>query len=215
MGRCKSKPAHFFSTLVRSVLPATILFVAGCNNEPATPSAPEQQPAATTITAPGLDKSPMDMIYWPEDYPVLKMSAKVTGPPFARVIYSRPLRDGRTIFGDLIPYGSRWRLGANEATEIEFFKDVVVNGSSLAAGRYVLYCIPFKEKWTIIFNSDLYTWGLKINPERDVLSVDVPVEQVPDVAQVFTMEFDGADRSTQLTFRWENLKAALNLAVAR
>src|SRR5688500_15892540 len=60
-----------------------------------------------------LDISPMDICYLPPDYPILKMSGKVTAPPVARVIYSRPYRQGRQIFGALLKYGEPWRLGAN------------------------------------------------------------------------------------------------------
>ncbi|HMX78835.1 MAG TPA: DUF2911 domain-containing protein, partial [Ferruginibacter sp.] len=71
---------------------------------------------------PPLDKSPMDVSYYPVNYPLLKVQGKSTEPLVARVIYSRPQKNGRVIFGELIGYGSVWRLGANEATEIEFYK---------------------------------------------------------------------------------------------
>ena len=65
----------------------------------------------------------MDMAYYPVNYPVLKIQDKLTESLAARVIYSRPQKAGRTIFGSLVKYGEVWRLGANEATEIEFFKN--------------------------------------------------------------------------------------------
>src|ERR1700753_4009541 len=74
-----------------------------------------------------LDNSPLDMSYYPVDYPVLKIQDKVTEPLVARVVYSRPQKRGRKLFGDLINYGEVWRLGANEATEVEFFRDVKVD----------------------------------------------------------------------------------------
>src|SRR4051812_36369771 len=67
---------------------------------------------------PPVDKSPMDMSYYPNSYPVLKIQDKITEPLVARVIYSRPQKNGRTIFGELLEYGQVWRLGANEASEI-------------------------------------------------------------------------------------------------
>src|SRR5437764_8964762 len=89
-----------------------------------------------------LDKSPLDMAYFPADYPMLKIKNKAVVSPVARVIYSRPQVDNRVIFGELIEYNKVWRLGANEATEIEFFKDVMINGKKVAKGRYTLYVIP-------------------------------------------------------------------------
>ena len=108
---------------------------------------------------PPLDKSPLDMAYFPVDYPMIKTQNKTTQQPLARVIYSRPQRDNRTIFGELIEYGKVWRLGANEATEIEFFKDAYVGGKKVLKGRYTLYAIPQETKWTLIINRDTDTWG--------------------------------------------------------
>ena len=62
-----------------------------------------------------LDKSPMDMSYYPHNYPVLKIQDKITETLVARVMYSRPRKGGRTIFGGLVKYGELWRLGANES----------------------------------------------------------------------------------------------------
>ena len=83
-----------------------------------------------------MDKSPMDMAYYPTDYPVLKIQDKASGPLIARVIYSRPQKNGRKLFGELVEYGKVWRLGANEATEIEFFQDVKIDNKKVKKGRY-------------------------------------------------------------------------------
>ncbi len=109
------------------------------------------QTAATTTSAttstlavklPAIDKSPMDMAYYPVNYPVLKIQDKAAEPLAARVIYSRPQKEGRAIFGGLIEYGKVWRLGANEATEIELYRDVKIKDKKLAKGRYTLYAHP-------------------------------------------------------------------------
>src|ERR1700743_2382347 len=89
-----------------------------------------------------LDKSPMDMSYWPDGYPLLKLSGKAKDLPVARIIYSRPLKSSRDIFGGIIKYKELWRRGANEATEVEFLKNVKIGGKPLPKGRYTLYCIP-------------------------------------------------------------------------
>lgn len=158
---------------------------------------------------PGLDKSPMDMSYYPVDYPVLKMSGNVTEPLVARVIYSRPQKNNRIIFGNLIKYGSVWRLGANEATEIEFFKDVVINNKKVPKGRYVIYCIPQENSWTLVLNDDLYTWGLKIDSSKDEYKFEIPVARTRFPYEVFTMEFEKAAKGMQLNMEWDSVKASL------
>ena len=157
-----------------------------------------------------VDKSPMDMIYYPEDFPVLKMSAKSDGNPIARLIYSRPSKDGRSIFGNVVKYGTYWRLGANEGTELEFFTNVQINGKSVKKGRYIIYCIPYENKWTLRLNDDLYTWGLRIHSNRDVYSFDVPVTKTNGSIEILTMKFQAVkEREAQLVIGWDNVKASL------
>ena len=158
---------------------------------------------------PPVDKSPMDMCYYPGNYPVLKIQDKVTEPLVARVIYSRPQKNGRTIFGDLIKYGSVWRLGANEATEIEFFKDVTITDKKVQKGRYVIYCIPYENNWTLILNDDLYTWGLKIDSLKDEYKFTIPVAKTRFPYELFTMEFEKAGKGMQLNMEWDSVKASL------
>ncbi len=156
-----------------------------------------------------LDKSPMDMIYLPEDYPVLKMSGETKELPVARVIYSRPIKEDRSIFGNVVKYGSYWRLGANESTEIEFFRDVTIMEQKVKKGRYIIYCIPFKDKWTIKLNNDLYTWGLKVHDLGDVYSFDIPVTGLSRAYDVFTMQFVNKNNNANLLMAWDTVRAAL------
>src|SRR4028118_146784 len=113
------------------------------------------------------DISPADIVYFPVDYPLLKMSKKAAPLPVARIIYSRPHKGGRKLFGALIPYGEAWRLGANEGTEIELFQPVKIQNKTVAPGRYTLYCIPAETQWTIVFNTNIYSWGLKQDSTKD------------------------------------------------
>ena len=93
--------------------------------------------AQTQVRFPTLDKSPMDMSYYPVNYPVSKIQPnKVLEPLVARVIYGRPQKLGRKVFEELVKKGDLWRLGANEATEIEFFREVKIGGKKIKKGRY-------------------------------------------------------------------------------
>lgn len=161
-----------------------------------------------------LDKSPMDMSYWPNNYPLLKMSGKAGALPVARVLYGRPLKNGRNIFGGILKYNELWRLGANEATEIEFFSNVKIAGKSIAKGRYTLYCIPSESKWTIIVNRDNYSWGgYTYDSKKDVLRTDIDIEKNTDTVEAFTMYFEDGKNSANLVFLWDDLKASLPITI--
>jgi hypothetical protein len=157
-------------------------------------------------TMPPLDKSPMDMCYYPVDYPILKIQKKSDAPLIARVIYGRPQKNGRSIFCDLVPYDMIWRIGANEATEIEFFRDVKIDGKKLMKGRYTLYAIPSTEKWTMVLNKETDTWGaFGYDDKKDVFRTDVMVNTRPDIIEVFTICFEGTDKNkTDLMVAWDN-----------
>jgi Protein of unknown function (DUF2911) len=159
---------------------------------------------------PPVDKSPMDMAYYPNNYPVLKIQDKVTEPLVARVIYSRPQKNGRTVYGELVEFNKVWRLGANEATELELYKDVKINGKKIKKGRYTLYAICNESKWTIIINKDNDTWGaFKYDESKDVARIDLDVQKQMDMAEAFTMMFDKTPTGANLIMTWDTIKVSL------
>ena len=163
---------------------------------------------------PPVDKSPMDMCYYPNNYPVLKIQDKATEPMVARVIYSRPQKNGRLIFGDLVEYGKVWRLGANEATEIEFFRSVKIGDKKVEKGRYTLYAIPAEDTWTIILNKDNDTWGaFKYDELKDVLRTTVPVQKLNEGVEALAMTFEKSDSGCNLIIAWDNIKASLPISL--
>lgn len=166
------------------------------------------------VKVPALDKSPMDMSYFPADYPILKTQNKATAAPVARAIYSRPQKDNRIIFGQLVEYGKVWRLGANEATEIEFFKDVTIAGKKVLKGRYTIYAIPTETKWTIILNKDTDTWGAFVyDDKKDVLRTDVTVQPLNTSVDVFSLSFNKTDKGMDLYIAWDNVSVTLPITV--
>ncbi|HEU4903204.1 MAG TPA: DUF2911 domain-containing protein [Flavisolibacter sp.] len=156
-----------------------------------------------------VDISPMDMVYFPADYPVLKMNGETKAPPVARVIYSRPHRQGRKIFGNIVKWGEPWRLGANEATELQLFRPVTIQNKRIEKGQYVLYAIPHENHWIIVFNSNLYTWGLKFDLSKDVAKFDIPATAKNQTIEYFTMVFEKTASGADLVMAWEGMEARL------
>jgi hypothetical protein len=159
---------------------------------------------------PAVDKSPMDIAYYPDNYPVLKIRDKAEDYPVARVLYSRPQKAGRTVFGELVEYGKVWRMGANEATEIELYQSVKIAGKKIQKGRYTLYAIVEKEKWTIIINKDTDIWGsFKYDAKKDVLRTDVTVQKTTEVVESLSMVFDKTFTGANLVVAWDNVKVSI------
>lgn len=114
------------------------------------------------------------------------------------VFYNRPSKRGRVIFGELVPYGTTWRTGANEATTFTTATDLQVGSQTLPAGKYTLWTVPGPEQWTVVFNSGEYSWGLNWegkasrDPAQDVLLLDVPVKRLNNEVEMFTIRLEGS-----------------------
>src|ERR1700712_4323053 len=132
----------------------------------------------------------------------------------ARLVYSRPQRNGRNVFGELLEYNKVWRLGANEATEIEFFKDMLINGKMVPKGKYTLYAIPTEEKWTMIVNKETDIWGaFKYDSTKDVVRADVPVQKQAEPLEALVIFFEKTTTGFVLTASWDTALVSLPLAV--
>lgn len=123
------------------------------------------------------------------------------------VEYSRPGMRGRTIFGDLVPYGKVWRTGANQNTKVTFSTDVTIDGKELKKGTYALYTKPGKTSWEVIFYSDANNWGnpRKWDDKKVALSTTVKADMMPMKIETFTMTIDDiTNNSAVLGLLWEN-----------
>jgi len=107
------------------------------------------------------------------------------------VTYSRPAMKGRTIMGDLVPYGKLWRTGANAATKIKFGEDVKLNGTLVPKGEYVLYSIPNTGGWEIVLNKGLKNWGIDgYKQEDDVARFKTEAQDLPFPIESFMILFE-------------------------
>ncbi len=145
---------------------------------------------------PGLDKSPVDISAYPR-----RGADRVI-----KVVYSRPQKNDRVVFGgELVPYGKVWRTGANEATEITFYKEVKLGGTTVKAGTYSLFTIPEKDSWTIILNSDLNQWGAYAYKESaDVLRHTVPAQKTASPVEAFAIIFEKTDQGADMLMAWDD-----------
>ncbi len=131
---------------------------------------------------------------------------------YVKVTYCRPHKRGRNIFGDLVPYGEIWRTGANEATELTITGNISMAGHAIKPGTYTLFTIPHEDRWTIVLNSELGQWGAyNYNEKFDVLRFEVPVNQVENTYEPFTMEFEQKAQSAELVMMWDQIRVSIPL----
>lgn len=132
-----------------------------------------------------------------------------------KIDYHRPLVNGRTVWGGIVPLGEVWRAGANQNTTIEFSSDVSVEGQALPKGKYGLHMIPTADKWTIIFSKMADAWGsYTYKKEEDALRVEVkPRPAEMEEALEFEFEDLKAD-SAVVTMKWEKLAVPFKVSVS-
>ena len=144
-----------------------------------------------------IDESPHDIVYF--------RSNKIS-PPLVKVLYGRPSKKGRDIFGEVIPYGKIWRVGANEATEVVFYKDVVFGEHLVKAGAYVLYAIPGQTEWTLILNSKTDVWGTyEYEPRFDVARLSAKVSRA-EFLEAFSIAFKEKGKQVNMVLAWDTAR---------
>jgi hypothetical protein len=151
----------------------------------------------------------------PQPSPTCKIEQKV-GLTDVTLEYSRPSMRGRTVFGNLVPYGTLWRLGANANTKITFSDDVMVGDSKLKAGTYAIFAKPNETSWEIIFYSDATNWGIpqKWDDSKVIATVNAQTFSLPMDIETFTMSFDNlASGSATLGIFWENVYVGVEFMV--
>ncbi|MFZ1806612.1 MAG: DUF2911 domain-containing protein [Cyclobacteriaceae bacterium] len=135
------------------------------------------------------------------------------------VFYNRPSKKGRAIFGELVPFGSIWRTGANEATIFRTNKDLVIKGQQLKAGTYSLWTIPGEQTWEVIFNSENGQWGVNFNgeankdPIKDVLTVEVPALTHDKEFEQFTISIEQVGEDLELILLWDKTVVVVPISV--
>ena len=153
--------------------------------------------AQDAVKFPSIQKSPTDISYMREGR---------RGPVTAKVVYSRPFKKDREIFGSLVPYGKVWRTGADEATEITFYKDVMFGGQAVKAGSYAVYTVPNKDSWDVILNSTLHQWGaFGYDASTNVAKTSAKPQMMAEAVENFSIAFSGG----KMIMAWDKTMVAV------
>ncbi|GGI26698.1 DUF2911 domain-containing protein [Pedobacter mendelii] len=157
------------------------------------------------------DPSPADIVYYPLN--AAKLKAGDLTKPQIKVVYSRPQKKGRDIFGVLEQYGKVWRFGANESTEIRFYQKVIIGGKKIKAGTYSIFAIPNKENWTFILNSQADRWGaFTYDASKDIIRINVPVKTLDKPIEYFSITFTPLTKGATLIAAWDKIQVELPIA---
>jgi hypothetical protein len=208
-----------FSFLTLTAFLTTTIFAQSTNAAAkATKKAAEKMEKAKTSATPQADKATEKVTEKTEKAAPKPDAAKPSpaataigksGDATITLTYAQPAVKGRKVWGDLVPFDKVWRTGANDATTIEFSKDVKIEGKALKAGKYALFTIPTEGgEWTFIFNKTAKQWGSYSYKEADD-ALRVKVKSGKSVAFTERMTFEVKDKN--VVFSWENLNASFKV----
>jgi hypothetical protein len=137
-----------------------------------------------------------------------------------KVVYSQPYKKGRLIFGEekdgaLQPYGKYWRLGANEATEITFNKNINFAGKPVNAGTYRMYAVPNATSWEVSLNSELgvFLGVMEPNYDLDVVKAEVSSAAAPAETEQFIINFSTDSTVVNMDFVWDKTQVRVPITV--
>lgn len=147
----------------------------------------------------------------PQPSPAATVSQDV-GISKVTVTYHRPGVRGRKVWGELVPLGEVWRLGANEATTVELSHDATVNGHAVPAGKYSLFAIPKAGQWTYVLNKQPKQWGAYFyKADQDLLRFDVKTEVI-EPREWFDIDLAPVnDRAIRVDVAWEKVRAPFTI----
>jgi hypothetical protein len=136
-----------------------------------------------------------------------KQATGKVGEITVAIDYGSPSVKGRSIWGELVPYGKVWRAGANENTTFSFDKDVKIGDANIKAGKYGFFIIPSKnEEWTVILNSKNDAWGaFSYKQEEDVLRMNLK----PHFNENNQEMLDYSIRDKEIIIKWAKVKIVI------
>ena len=141
---------------------------------------------------------------------------QVVGLTNVEIEYSRPGVKGRTVYGDLVPFGKNWRTGANANSIISFSDAVTIDGKELKAGKYALFTTPKADSWDVIFYSDTNNWGLpqEWDNSKVALTTTVKPETLSNLVETFTIEINNiTNNNATLDIVWEKTRVSVPVTV--
>lgn len=137
-------------------------------------------------------------------------------PQTIRIDYGQPHLRGRALHaGGLVPLDSVWRLGANEATELETTIDLTIGGQAVPKGKYSLFALPSASGWKLIVNKNTGQWGTNYAAEHDLVRVDLRKRTLTQPVESFSMWLIPTQNSAsgELRFAWGDAELSTTWAL--
>ena len=129
------------------------------------------------------------------------------------VAYSRPLKRGRVIFGNIVPWNQVWRTGANAATMFTTDRDLVFGNTVVPAGKYTLWTLPTPTGAKLIINRETGQWGTDYHQDKDFARVDLTAKQLSQPVEQFVIGVNPQGSGGVLHMAWDDREYSVPFTV--
>jgi hypothetical protein len=121
--------------------------------------------------------------------------------------YSRPLRRGRKLLGDVLPYDHVWRTGANAATQFMTSAPIKLAGMQVPAGKYTLWTIPHTGGVDLVVNKQTGQWGTEYDGSRNLGIAKLTTQALTTLVEEFTISVISIDtQHGTLVMEWGSFR---------
>ncbi len=127
--------------------------------------------------------------------------------------YWRPSARGRKIFGEVVPYNRFWRVGANNATEIQTTEALYFGDKRLESGKYSVFILPTLEGWTMMFNKKTGIWGTDYDASHGILRVPMTVMTPQNYTEQLSVSVAPSVKGGTIYVDWERTRGVLPFEV--
>jgi len=133
-----------------------------------------------------------------------------------KITYHSPAVRGRIVWGGLVPFDKVWVTGAHMATTIESNIDFMMGNKTIVAGKYGLFTIPGKDKWTVIINKN---WQQHLTDEYDskvdVARLEITPSQLPENQERLQYEvLAKSEYECTINVSWDKVQLQIPITVS-
>jgi hypothetical protein len=135
--------------------------------------------------------------------------------------YARPRKRGRPIFGEIVPWDTVWRTGANDATVLSTDRDLVIGSTVVPAGRYTVFTLPTRSQTRLIINRETMRNGEPLagtdyDASQDFARIAMTTRTLATPVEQFTIEITPrGTREGVLRLSWDQREMTVPIRVRR
>lgn len=127
--------------------------------------------------------------------------------------YGRPQLRGRDVMAMAAP-GTVWRMGMNEATELNTALTLKFKGLTVQPGKYTLFAKKVSDhEWNLIVNKKTGQWGTEYDASQDLGMTQMSISDLKEPVEMMGILLSARGKEGVLELSWGARKLSANFSV--